>query len=367
MNATSPVSTALPSSHARPPSGQDASAESPFSQVLSGEIAQQRDMQARPQHVAESPTRQDAHAHDLQDANVVDEVAPAAIRAAAIFATPEAVEEDLSHDLVAAALPETLLALAQHTARDTPASQRAPDVDTARSGRRAPAVTASSSAIQSDAPVNLADLSRGPRAQDTRMTTPSTARSSMAEALVATARPEAGRTPDRMPDFMTAITQAQSAQAASTASADLRTADRLTPNVGTAAWNQAFGERIVWMATASQQRATLTLNPPDLGPLQVVLSVSNEQATAHFFAAHADVRQALEAALPRLREMMQDAGIQLGQANVSADTARQQEAEAGRTPRADPAERSAGESHAEAATVMAPPVRNGRGLVDTFA
>ena len=100
--------------------------------------------------------------------------------------------------------------------------------------------------------------------------------------------------------------------------------DKLTPQVGTPDWNQALGQKVVWMANSAVQSASLTLNPPDLGPLQVVLSVSNNQASASFVATQPEVRQALEAALPRLREMLGDAGIQLGQANVSAGTPQQQ-------------------------------------------
>jgi flagellar hook-length control protein FliK len=81
------------------------------------------------------------------------------------------------------------------------------------------------------------------------------------------------------------------------------------------------------------------------------------------------VRQALEAAFPRLREMMNEAGIQLGQATVSADTPRQQD---------DPSNRQAqriaapfpGAEEAVTGTLQAVqmPVRqSGRGLIDTFA
>lgn len=94
--------------------------------------------------------------------------------------------------------------------------------------------------------------------------------------------------------------------------------EKLTPQVGTSGWDQALGQKVVWMVAGAQQSASLTLNPPDLGPLQVVLNVTNSQATANFFSTQPEVRQALEAALPRLREMLGDAGIQLGQANVSA-------------------------------------------------
>ena len=100
----------------------------------------------------------------------------------------------------------------------------------------------------------------------------------------------------------------------------------LAPSVGTAAWNQALGEKIVWMSgSGGEQTASLSLNPPDLGPLQVVLNVTNNQANATFIAAQPEVRLAIEAALPKLHEMMNNAGIQLGQTNVRSDTSSQQE------------------------------------------
>lgn len=98
-----------------------------------------------------------------------------------------------------------------------------------------------------------------------------------------------------------------------------RISDKLTPYVGSSAWNQALGQKITLMVGEAQQTATLSLNPPDLGPLQIVLNISKESADATFIAAQPEVRQALEAALPKLREMMNEAGIQLGQTNVSSN------------------------------------------------
>ncbi|MHB1093189.1 flagellar hook-length control protein FliK [Thiobacillus sp.] len=143
---------------------------------------------------------------------------------------------------------------------------------------------------------------------------------------------------------------------------------RLAPTVGTTAWGQALGEKLVWMASGTQQTATLTLNPPNLGPLQIVVHVTNDQATASFFSAQPDVRHALESAFPRLREMMNDAGIQLGQTTVSADTPQQNN-----TPDRQPQRITlpfSGADHAAPAAlqaVQAPVRQSGRGLVDTFA
>ena len=97
----------------------------------------------------------------------------------------------------------------------------------------------------------------------------------------------------------------------------------LYSRVGTPAWDQQLGQKVIFMAAGGEQSATMELNPPDLGPLQVVLSVNKDQATAAFTSAAPEVRQALEAALPKLREMMGEAGIALANATVSSGAEQQ--------------------------------------------
>jgi len=97
-------------------------------------------------------------------------------------------------------------------------------------------------------------------------------------------------------------------------------ADRIPARVGTQAWDNQISQRVVYMI-GKEQSATLTLNPPDLGPVQIVLNVSNEQTTVAFSSNQLEVRQALENALPRLRDMMSDSGIALGNATVDAGVA----------------------------------------------
>ncbi len=93
--------------------------------------------------------------------------------------------------------------------------------------------------------------------------------------------------------------------------------DRIPARVGTQAWDNQVSQRIVYMV-GKEQAATLTLNPPDLGPVQIVLNVTNDQATVTFSSNQLEVRQALENAMPRLREMMSESGIALGNATVDA-------------------------------------------------
>lgn len=77
-----------------------------------------------------------------------------------------------------------------------------------------------------------------------------------------------------------------------------------------------LGEKIVWLAGRQGQVAELSLNPPQMGAVEVRLSLSGGEAGAQFFSANPAVREAIEAALPRLRELMAQAGINLGEAQV---------------------------------------------------
>jgi flagellar hook-length control protein FliK len=165
----------------------------------------------------------------------------------------------------------------------------------------------------------------------------------------------------------------QTAQAGQARQAQAAPATHLAPKVGTSGWDQALGQRVVWMATGTEQSASLTLNPPELGPLQVVLNLTNNQANATFVAPHAEVRQALEAAMPKLREMLGEAGIQLDQASVNQGTPQQQGEFARPGSQGGSRGQGGGQGHDGGAqtTAESPAVRRvtaaGNGLVDTFA
>lgn len=77
-----------------------------------------------------------------------------------------------------------------------------------------------------------------------------------------------------------------------------------------------LGDKVVWLATRQGQFADLSLNPPQMGALEVRLSLSGSDASAQFFSANPVVREVIDAALPRLREMMAQAGINLGETEV---------------------------------------------------
>lgn len=149
------------------------------------------------------------------------------------------------------------------------------------------------------------------------------------------------------------------------------TAATVQAPIGSAGWGDAVGQKVVWMASQQQQVAELHLNPPHLGPMEVRLTINNDQVTALFVSHQPVVREAIEAAMPRLREMFADNGMMLGNATVSSDSLPQQQA-SGQDDKTSGSSRRL-DYHAVSGSMSGSiggvlPLRNdGRGLVDLFA
>ncbi|HKJ21857.1 MAG TPA: flagellar hook-length control protein FliK [Gammaproteobacteria bacterium] len=83
------------------------------------------------------------------------------------------------------------------------------------------------------------------------------------------------------------------------------------------AWDDALSHNVMWMAKNNMQTASLQLNPPHLGPLELKVSLNQDQANVSFVVHHAAVRDAIEGALPKLRELFGDGGVNLANVDVS--------------------------------------------------
>lgn len=129
-------------------------------------------------------------------------------------------------------------------------------------------------------------------------------------------------------------------------------------------WNADLGKTLVWMASSEKSIAEIRLNPPELGPLEIKLTLGagdGGQANVAFASPHSAVREAIEAAIPQLRDMLAGSGITLGQTTVSAESFRQP----GGGSSSDRG--AASESERAEGAAAAPSIRTGVGLVDTFA
>lgn len=134
-------------------------------------------------------------------------------------------------------------------------------------------------------------------------------------------------------------------------------------------WADEFSQKITWLASSNKdQTAELHLNPPQLGPLDVVIKVSGDQATALFTSPHAAVRDAIEQAMPKLRDMLADNGIMLGNATVSDQQSPRDQGQSG-SPRSSVS--SVNDIRTTTvtgnSTARVSPITRHNGIVDTFA
>jgi len=145
----------------------------------------------------------------------------------------------------------------------------------------------------------------------------------------------------------------------------------LSPRVGDPQWGQALAQRIVWMVGQDKQVAELRLNPANLGPLEVKLTLHHDQASVSLLASTGAVRDALEQALPRLRDMLGQQDIQLVQVDVGQRQAPQDgRAEAGGDGRQQNAQAGASASGLadDDQTEQTPLLRmQSNGLIDAYA
>ena len=91
-----------------------------------------------------------------------------------------------------------------------------------------------------------------------------------------------------------------------------------------AEWSGKMTEQVLIMVKGGFQQAEIKLNPAHLGPLEVKLNVSDDKANISFVTSHAPVRDAIDSAMPRLRDMLEEQGLNLVDVDVSTQSEQQQ-------------------------------------------
>jgi flagellar hook-length control protein FliK len=83
-------------------------------------------------------------------------------------------------------------------------------------------------------------------------------------------------------------------------------------------WGKDLGEQIMWMNNKDLSAAEIRLNPEHLGPISVRIDVNkDQQASIMFTAQHLEVKEAIEASIPKLREMLVSQQLNLVNVNIS--------------------------------------------------
>jgi flagellar hook-length control protein FliK len=133
-------------------------------------------------------------------------------------------------------------------------------------------------------------------------------------------------------------------------------------------WSDEVSQRIRWAIGNQVHSAELKINPPQLGPVEVRVSVdADRQMSVTLSSQHALVRETLTDSLPKLRDLMSEHGFGAVSVDVSQHSSpdgRQRTALA----ETDPAARAAADADADRETeASALPRHSVRGLVDLYA
>lgn len=263
-----------------------------------------------------------------------------------------------------AAQPETLARHDAHRGRTAAASD---DEPTGRSGTRGvaadggrgPAGAAEAAPARAGDP--RADAGKAARVDTEALQTASTQQPASEPAPAAPA--------PATPSFAAVLAQALPTPAAAADAAPATTYAGVQAHVHSQAFAPELGARVSLLAVDGVQQAQLQLNPADMGPVSVQITVDGNQAQVSFHAMQAETRQALEQSLPDLAAALQGQGLTLAgggvfqQASRDADQ-RGEPTEDGGTARGS---RAGGGRVDAAATPAAPAARRSVGLLDTFA
>lgn len=168
------------------------------------------------------------------------------------------------------------------------------------------------------------DVARPAKAAELRADKPD-ARTAASELLQdATGKASAAQVPaapdGAAPNFAAALAQALPTPASG--GTPIVNEAAMTAPVHSPAFAPELGASISLMAVDGVQQAELQLNPADMGPVSVQITVDGSQAQVSFHAAQAETRHALEQSLPDLAAALQGQGLTLSGGGVFQQPAR---------------------------------------------
>ena len=99
----------------------------------------------------------------------------------------------------------------------------------------------------------------------------------------------------------------------------------LNPTGSSKVWGEGVGERVQWMVNQKLNSATIRLDPPHLGKLDVQINLAADATTININTQQAQTREMLEQASARLKEFLEESGFQNVNVDISHQQARQDE------------------------------------------
>jgi|GEM_PF-2226065 len=139
----------------------------------------------------------------------------------------------------------------------------------------------------------------------------------------------------------------------------------IAPAIANPQWAEALGGAVMRITAENLGEATLIVSPAELGTISVKIDLDGQQVSVSFLVGNTEVHRAVEAALPRLQEMMAQSGLSLGQSSVSQEQPKSPfQAPPPQNAAADPSKRGTSGIGEVGATL---PRRVAAGRVDLFA
>ena len=85
-------------------------------------------------------------------------------------------------------------------------------------------------------------------------------------------------------------------------------------------WANKFSEHITWLGHQGIKSALIKIHPEDLGPLEISIKVVKDSASVNINSHSSHVRDLVDQALPKLREMMSEQGLNLSDVHIGSDS-----------------------------------------------
>jgi flagellar hook-length control protein FliK len=80
-------------------------------------------------------------------------------------------------------------------------------------------------------------------------------------------------------------------------------------------------QQVGLMLSKNMKSIDIRLDPPELGAMQIKLTMNNDQAAVSFVVSNQQAKDALDVSLPRLRELLEQQGMDLAESDVQHGSA----------------------------------------------
>jgi flagellar hook-length control protein FliK len=183
---------------------------------------------------------------------------------------------------------------------------------------------------------------------------------------IAAATPASTNSAQSTPDFASLRGSLDATAVATQPAGSTSASHSLSSNapVGSSGFAKELGHQVTWLSGQEVKQAQIRLNPENLGPLDVKVSVEHGRVDVAFTTHHPETAAAVQQGLDQLNQMLGGQGLSLGHTSVGQHGQSQQ---FGESSQQQSSQTSSNTSDADGDTASSVLKRVAVGLVDAFA